>query len=52
MALEVIRSKLDPLNLECYKDIQSFINDVKQIFKNVYLFYRVSMKNLKKLYFI
>lgn len=43
MSLEVIRSKLDPMYSDHYKDIHTFINDVRLIFRNVYLFYRVSI---------
>ncbi len=42
MSLEVIRSKLDPMYSDHYKDVNSFINDARLIFRNVYLFYRVS----------
>lgn len=44
MSLEIIRSKMDINNPEHYKDVPTFINDVRQIFKNVYLFYREDSK--------
>ena len=42
MSLDVIRTRLDPSSPNHYKDISSFIADVRLIFKNTYLFYQVS----------
>lgn len=42
ITLDIIRAKLDPINSDRYKDIKSFVEDVKLMFNNVYLFYRVS----------
>lgn len=42
ITLDIIRSKLDPINPERYRDVSSFIDDVRLLFENVYLFYRVS----------
>lgn len=43
MSLEMIRMRLDNTSNTHYKDVISFVNDVRQIFKNVYLFYRVCL---------
>lgn len=42
MSLDVIRTRLDPSSPNHYKDIASFISDVRLIFKNTYLFYQVN----------
>lgn len=49
MSLEIIRSKLDPMYNDHYKDVNAFINDVRLIFRNVYLFYRVSIAMFHRL---
>lgn len=41
MSLEMIRAKIDLSNPEHYNDVQTFLNDVKLLFKNVYLYYQV-----------
>lgn len=40
MSLDVIRTRLDPSSPNHYKDIKTFVNDVRLIFKNVCLFYQ------------
>lgn len=42
ITLDIIRSKLDPINPDRYRDVSSFIDDIRLLFENVYLFYRVS----------
>lgn len=42
ITLDMIRAKLDPQNTDKYDDIDSFIDDVKMMINNVYLFHRVS----------
>ncbi|KNC27055.1 hypothetical protein FF38_10786 [Lucilia cuprina] len=44
MSLDVIRTRLDPSSQNHYKDISSFIADVRLIFKNTYLFYQEDSK--------
>ncbi|KAM7363168.1 tripartite motif-containing protein bonus isoform 6-T6 [Cochliomyia hominivorax] len=50
MSLDVIRTRLDPSSPNHYKDISSFIADVRLIFKNTYLFYQVSNMEDSKTY--
>ncbi|XP_058974109.1 E3 ubiquitin-protein ligase TRIM33 isoform X1 [Musca domestica] len=50
MSLDVIRTRLDPSSPNHYKDIASFIADVRLIFKNTYLFYQVSNMEDSKTY--
>ena len=45
ITLDIIRSKLDPINPDRYRDVPSFIDDVRLLFDNVYLFYRVSLNS-------
>ncbi|KAL5288962.1 TRIM24 family protein [Megaselia abdita] len=44
ITLDVVRTKLDPRNPNHYKDISSFISDVRLIFKNAILFYQEDTK--------
>ncbi|KAL9890329.1 tripartite motif-containing protein bonus isoform 4-T4 [Glossina fuscipes fuscipes] len=44
MSLDVIRTRLDPSSPNHYKDIASFISDVRLIFRNTYLFYQEDSK--------
>lgn len=41
MTLDMIRSKVDPNSPSRYTDVESFISDVRLMFNNAYLFYRV-----------
>lgn len=43
ICLEDIRRKLDDNNVNRYRDIQSFVNDVRLIFKNSVLYHNVSL---------
>lgn len=43
ICLEEIRRKLDENNSNHYRDIQSFVNDVRLIFKNSLLYHNVSL---------
>lgn len=42
MTLDMIRNKVDPNSPSRYTDVESFISDVRLMFSNAYLFYRVS----------
>lgn len=41
ISLDIIRSRLDQGHPDRYRDVQSFINDIRLMFNNVYLFYQV-----------
>lgn len=41
ITLDIIRSRLDQGHSDRYRDVQSFINDIRLMFKHVYLFYQV-----------
>lgn len=45
MTLDMIRNKVDPNSPSRYTDVESFISDVRLMFNNAYLFYRVSIAN-------
>ena len=45
MSLDVIRTRLDPSSPNHYKDVRTFVADVRLIFKNVYLFHQVVFNN-------
>lgn len=44
MSLDVIRTRLDPSSPNHYKDVSTFVSDVRLLFKNVYLFYQEDSK--------
>lgn len=41
ITLDIIRSRLDQGHSDRYRDVQSFINDIRLMFNHVYLFYQV-----------
>lgn len=54
MTLDMIRNKVDPNSPSRYTDVESFISDVRLMFNNAYLFYRVSINwhhNTKRTHF-
>ncbi|CAD7092367.1 unnamed protein product [Hermetia illucens] len=44
MSLDVIRTRLDPSSPNHYKDIATFVADVRLLFKNVYLYFQEDSK--------
>lgn len=44
ISLDIIRSRLDQGHSDRYRDVQSFIDDVRLMFNNVYLFYQVGFR--------
>ncbi|XP_055378936.1 E3 ubiquitin-protein ligase TRIM33 [Condylostylus longicornis] len=48
ISLDEIRSRLDPHKPNHYKDIGSFVRDVRLLFKNVHLFYQEDSKTFTK----
>lgn len=49
MTLDMIRNKVDPNSPSRYTDVESFISDVRLMFNNAYLFYRVSKRRTRKI---
>lgn len=47
MTLDMIRNKVDPNSPSRYTDVESFISDVRLMFNNAYLFYRVSIQRMR-----
>jgi len=41
MSLDVIKKSLDPAQEGCYKNFMQFIADVRQIFKNAFIYNEV-----------